>query len=173
MFFSTKRIGPISTGHRQWRDDGHCAWLHGYARYIQFTFAGELDHRQWVVDFGDLKDVKARIEDTWDHKFLIASDDPHLEEIRALEQFNVIRVSVMDVEQGHGPGIEGSCKWVYDTINPMILEKTGGRACISKVEIWEHENNTAVYMPDPKPVDTTWISNPETKLACDNILAVR
>ena len=147
-FQCTKRLGPISTGHRQWRDNGHCAWLHGYGRYIQFTFAGEVDERQWVVDFGDLKDVKAVIEAAWDHKFLIASDDPHLEQILSLEANDIIRVSVMDVTKGHGPGIEGSAKWVYDAVQPMIHEKTNGRAHIAKVEIWEHENNTASYIPD-------------------------
>lgn len=147
-FTSTKKFGPISTGHRQWKDDGHCAWLHGYGRYVQLTFAGEPDDRTWVVDFGDLKDVKALIEDCWDHKFLISSNDPQLERIRALEEFNIIRVSVMDVTKGHSPSIEGSAKWVYDTVAPMIVEKTAGRAWLAKVEIWEHANNTATYTPD-------------------------
>ena len=48
-FKSTKKLGPISVGHRQWRDDGHCRFVHGYGRYVQFTFSGELDHRQWVM----------------------------------------------------------------------------------------------------------------------------
>ena len=41
MYRSTKKIGPISTGHRQWRDDGHCSYVHGYGRYVQFTFASD------------------------------------------------------------------------------------------------------------------------------------
>ena len=38
-FKSSKRIGPISTGHRQWKDKGHCSFVHGYGRYVEFTFA--------------------------------------------------------------------------------------------------------------------------------------
>ena len=41
MYRSTKKIGPISTGHRQWRDDGHCRYVHCYGRYVQFTFASD------------------------------------------------------------------------------------------------------------------------------------
>ena len=56
-YFSTKRFGPICTGHRQWRDDGHCKYIHGYGRHVQVTFEGELDHRQWVMDFGFLQSM--------------------------------------------------------------------------------------------------------------------
>lgn len=148
-FYSTKRIGPISTGHRQWKHNGHCAWIHGYGRIVQLTFGcHELDDKTWAVDFGGLKPVKQFIEDAWDHRLLLASNDPYLEQIKALEEFNIVNVNVMDVTKGHSPGIEGSCKFLYDNIQPMIDEMTGGRCWLEKVEIWEHENNTAQYVRD-------------------------
>ena len=62
-YTSSKRIGPISTGHRQWKDNGHCSFVHGYGRYVELTFAcEERDEKGWVMDFGDLKDVKQLIE---------------------------------------------------------------------------------------------------------------
>ena len=45
----------------------------------------------------------------------------------------------------YGPGIEDSCKYVYDNINPMIQEKTNGRVWIEKVRVYEHENNWSEY----------------------------
>ena len=39
MYYSYKRIGPISTGHRQYKADSHCRWIHGYGRYIELKFA--------------------------------------------------------------------------------------------------------------------------------------
>ena len=144
-FQSTKKLGPISVGHRQWRDDGHCAWVHGYGRYIQFTFEGELDHRQWVMDFGDLKDVKQWLEKQWDHRVMIASDDPQLDKLKEMHDLNIMNINVMDVEKGWGPGIEASCKFVYDHVMPLIHAKTGGRVRLVKVEIWEHERNSAIY----------------------------
>mgnify|MGYP003112429261 FL=1 len=144
-FQSTKKLGPISVGHRQWRDEGHCAYVHGYGRYIQFTFEGELDHRQWVMDFGDLKDVKKWLEDQWDHRVLIASDDPHLEKLQEMHDLGILNINVMDVSKGWGPGIEASCKFVYDQVMPLISSKTDNRVKLVRVEIWEHERNSAVY----------------------------
>ncbi len=123
-FKSTKKLGPISVGHRQWRDDGHCRFVHGYGRYVQFTFSGELDHRQWVMDFGDLKDIKKWIEQQWDHRLLLASDDPHLEDFKKMHDLGTMNINVMDVAKGWGPGIEASCKFVYDNVQPIIAEKT-------------------------------------------------
>tara|TARA_A100001011_G_scaffold248168_1_gene256434 strand:- start:7692 stop:8141 length:450 start_codon:yes stop_codon:yes gene_type:complete len=144
-FQSTKKLGPISVGHRQWRDGGHCAYVHGYGRYIQFTFEGNLDERQWVMDFGDLKDIKAWIEKEWDHRVLIASDDPQLEKLKEMHELGIMDINVLDVTKGWGPGIEASCKHIYDNVANLIHVKTDGRVKIVKVEIWEHERNSAVY----------------------------
>jgi 6-pyruvoyltetrahydropterin/6-carboxytetrahydropterin synthase len=119
--------------------------VHGYGRYIQFTFEGKLDERQWVMDFGDLKDVKAWIEKEWDHRVLIASDDPHLEKLKQMHDLGIMNINVLDVTKGWGPGIEASCKHIYDNVANLIHVKTDGRVKIVKVEIWEHERNSAVY----------------------------
>lgn len=150
QFKSTKKLGPISVGHRQWRDDGHCQLIHGYGRYVEFTFAAtKLDHRQWVMDFGGLKKVKQFLEDSWDHRLLVASDDPAMDDIMNLHHKGIVSVNVMDVDQGHGPGIEGSCKYIHDNINPMIEQMTDGRVWVERVQIWEHERNTAIYNYTP------------------------
>ena len=142
---STKKLGPISVGHRQWKDQGHCAWVHGYGRYIQFTFEGELDHRQWVMDFGDLRDVKQWLEDQWDHRLLLASDDPHISDFQKMHELGTMNINIMDVTKGWGPGIEASCKFVFDHVSPLIDKKTEGSVKLVQVEIWEHERNSAVY----------------------------
>ena len=143
-FKSSKRIGPISTGHRQWKHDGHCSYTHGYGRYVEFTFACKrTDHRGWVMDFGDLKDVKKWLEDEWDHRLLLAYDDPLLEDFQQLHEKSGVNLNVMTKD--YGPGIEDSCKYVYDKVNLMIKEKTQGRAWVENVRIYEHENNWADY----------------------------
>lgn len=154
MFKSTKRIGPISTNHRNWhaatninRDSRHCSLIHGYSRIVEFVFIGTPDICQWVVDFGNLRDVKRWLEDKWDHRTLVASDDPLLEEIKRIDHVGLIDLTVVDVSNGlsWGPGMEGSCKWVFDEVSKIIMEKTNGQAAIESVRIWEHENNSAIY----------------------------
>ena len=144
-FKSTKRFGPITTGHRQWKDEGHCSYVHGYGRYIRLTFeASELDESGWVMDFGDLKDVKKWIESEWDHRVLIAADDPLLSDLQELESKGGIYLNILD--DGYYPGIEESCRYLYDKLNPMVKEKTNNRVEITRVEAWEHENNHAEYV---------------------------
>ena len=144
-FKSSKRFGPITTGHRQWRDKGHCSYVHGYGRYVRLTFeASELDERGWVMDFGDLKDVKRWIEGEWDHKVLIALDDPLLLQLKELESHGGILLNVLP--EGYYPGIEESCRYLYDMLNPKIKTKTNNRVEITRVEIWETEKNQAEYV---------------------------
>jgi len=144
-FKSTKRFGPISTGHRQWKHKGHCSYVHGYGRYVRLTFeASKLDERGWVMDFGDLKDIKRWIEGEWDHKVLIASDDPLLQQLKELESHGGILLNVLP--DGYYPGIEESCRYLYDMLSPMIQKKTNNRVEITRVEIWEHENNSGEYV---------------------------
>ena len=62
----------------------------------------------------------------------------------SLEQKGGCNLNVMPSE--YGPGIEDSCKYVYDNINPMIQKKTNGRVWIENVRVYEHENNWAEYV---------------------------
>ncbi|WPK38732.1 QueD-like 6-pyruvoyl-tetrahydropterin synthase [Pseudomonas phage Cassandra] len=145
-YFSTKRFGPISTGHRQWKDTGHCSRIHGYGRTVKIVFsATTLDDKLWVVDFGGLKDFRKWLEEQWDHNVLVASDDPKLNILKQMEQEGLVKLNIMDVKKGHGPGIEGSCKHLFDYLNPIIEKHSGGRCWVHSIEIWEHENNSAIY----------------------------
>jgi 6-pyruvoyltetrahydropterin/6-carboxytetrahydropterin synthase len=144
MFTSTKRFGPISTGHRQWKHDGHCSYVHGYGRIVEITFQSkELDCRGWVMDFGNLKEVKNWFDEEWDHRVLLAYNDPLLNEFKYLADLGGIDINILPKK--YGPGIEQSCKYVFDETTPIIKRLTSNRVWISKVKIFEHENNWAEY----------------------------
>ena len=69
-----------ATGHscafRQHRADTHCNLIHGYALQFELQFgSSNLDFRNWVVDFGGLKDLKAWLKYMFDHTYLVADDD--------------------------------------------------------------------------------------------------
>ena len=83
---STKIFDGFSCCFRQWKaKDTHCRFLHGYGVSFRVTFEGELDHRNWVWDFGGMKRAKTLIDDmqpkAWmdwmfDHTVIVAKDDP-------------------------------------------------------------------------------------------------
>ena len=79
----------------------------------------------WVYDFGNLKWFKKWLEQQWDHKVLVAHDDPALLRLRELEKEDIVKLNVMP--EGYGPGIEDSCRYVFDYANPQIISQTNGR----------------------------------------------
>ena len=69
------------------------SYLHGYAVSFRVWFEGDLDHRNWVFDFGGMKRAKTEINHmqpkeffNWllDHTTIIAQDDPYLVTFRQM-----------------------------------------------------------------------------------------
>lgn len=150
MFTSTKRFGPISTGHRQWRDDGHCSRIHGYGRIVEIEFGcHELDDRGWVQDFGGLKTVNEWLHLMWDHRVLVAEDDPHLGELRKMDSLGLIKINVLKAP--YGPSIEQGARHVFDHVNEWVEAESQGRVWVQSVRVWEHENNAAKYTRPSAP----------------------
>jgi 6-pyruvoyltetrahydropterin/6-carboxytetrahydropterin synthase len=137
MSFSvTKRLGGYPCCHRQWRDDGHCSYLHGYDRWVELTWDGERDHRGWVVDFGMLGEVKDWLESMFDHTVLVALDDPYLAEFEKLNALGVISMTVTD------PTMEGMASTVAAFVHRWT-EKNVPTATLVEVVCWENEKNAA------------------------------
>lgn len=140
-FKSTKIIELGSCAFRQPRADSHCKFLHGYRLVAKFWFScKELDDNHWVVDFGGLKGLKSLLEKQFDHTTCIAYDDPALEEFKALHEMGICDLRVMP----RGTGIERIAEWCTHEANKFILDFTNGRCQVDKVEVWEHEKNSAI-----------------------------
>ena len=79
-YTSSKTYRNYPCAHRQWKHEGHCAYIHGYSREFTFHFEAETrDKHGWVVGFGDLKPLKEWLDHMFDHTLLIANDDPEIE----------------------------------------------------------------------------------------------
>ena len=140
-FQSTKVIDLGSCAFRQPRATSHCKFIHGYRLRAKFWFeAQKLDINNWVVDFGSLKPLKKRLEHQFDHTLCISKDDPELLSFQRLTDNGTADVRIMD-----GVGIEMTSKWCYDAANEHLNDSTGGRCRCVKVEVWEHEGNSAIY----------------------------
>ena len=150
MFQSTKLFDGFSTVFRQWKAEGtHCRFLHGYGVSFRVWFEGELDERNWVWDFGGMKRAKGTIEGmnpkAWmdhmfDHTTIIAEDDPELELFKKMHSKGIIQLRIIPTT-----GAEQFSKYIYEKLNTFIQEETEGRVKIVKVEVYEHERNSASY----------------------------
>lgn len=140
-YSSTKIIELGSCAFRQWRADSHCKYIHGYRLIAKFWFAcNELDDKNWVVDFGGLKDLKKILEKQFDHTLCIAGDDPLLEGFKSLHAAHGCDLRIM---QG-GVGIEKTAEWCLNVSDTFIRDLTKNRCWVEKVEVWEHDKNSAI-----------------------------
>jgi 6-pyruvoyltetrahydropterin/6-carboxytetrahydropterin synthase len=149
-FKSTKLFDGFSTCFRQWKaEDTHCKFLHGYAVSFRVWFEGELDERNWVWDFGGMKRAKTQIagmspKDYFsyllDHTTIISEDDPYLEHFKQMDEDGIIQLRILPAT-----GCERFAEYLYKTINDFLREETEGRVKATKVEVYEHERNSASY----------------------------
>jgi 6-pyruvoyltetrahydropterin/6-carboxytetrahydropterin synthase len=149
-YTSTKLFDGYSTVFRQWKaEDTHCRFLHGYAISFRVWFEGDLDHRNWVWDFGGMKRSKTQINGmspkdyfTWllDHTTVIAMDDPYLESFKQLSSEGLIQLRIIPAT-----GCEKFAEHLYTKINTFLKEETERRVKAVLVEVYEHEKNSASY----------------------------
>lgn len=147
---STKTYGHdlgLSACFRQWRAESHCRMLHGYALAFTLVFeADELDANNWVMDFGSLKPIKEFLVKTFDHRMLVANDDPEGEVLSALEP-NWKSTGVANVLFVPATGCEAFSRYVGEHVIAW-LEGTpqAGRVRLVSVECREHGANSAIWI---------------------------
>ena len=139
-FTSNKVIELGSAAFRQWKSThSHCQFIHGYRLTADITFeADELDERNWVADFGGLKELKKDLEGTFDHKLVVAIDDPQLELLKSLDEAGVAEVVILPAV-----GCERFAEYVLKKADDFINKATEGRVRVKSVQINEHEKNFA------------------------------
>ena len=144
-FLSTKTFPPMSAAFRQYGAESHCRFIHGYGLEVKLTFSANiLDQRNWVVDFGGLKAVKAWLEDNYDHKLLVAADDPDMEYFESLDELGLAQVRVLPAV-----GCEAFARHIGLNVVSW-LEDTGlsPRVTLIACEVREHGANSAIFNPE-------------------------
>lgn len=139
-----KTYNNYPCSHRQWRDKGHCAYIHGYSRSFTFTFTAQtLDDCGWVLGFQHLKPLKAHLDEMFDHTMLIAKDDPMMQHFIELQELGIVNLRTLD-----SVGMEGSAKYLYEHCNQWLstVQDFDDRLvrCVA-VEARENDKNAAVY----------------------------
>jgi 6-pyruvoyltetrahydropterin/6-carboxytetrahydropterin synthase len=124
-------------------------YVHGYAVSFRVWFEGELDERNWVWDFGGMKRAETTIADmqpkdyfAWllDHTMIVAEDDPYLDLFMKMDENGIIQLRILPAV-----GCEKFAEHLYKVINAFLRKETNGRVRATKVEVYEHERNSASY----------------------------
>jgi len=149
-YYSTKTYGNdrgLSCCFRQWRSThSHCSLLHGYSIGIKLIFECDtLDERNWVMDFGGLKEFKDWAEHMFDHTWLVANDDPHKDFFLTFPQ-EAASIRLVDAV-----GCERFAEMAYRKMSSIIDKQIADGSALNRtvrvksVEVFEHEANSAIY----------------------------
>ena len=113
------RYHDISVGHRVTNHESKCQHLHGHNYRIHFHCeAPALDALGRVIDFSVIKSTLCMwLEDTWDHHFLIYTQDPLRDALLALDPTVVV--------VPFNPTAENIAIHLVDVIAPQLLKDTG------------------------------------------------
>lgn len=150
-YTSTKEyVDAFPVAYRQWRADDKpgnipgCNKIHGYAFSMKFYFGtNDLDIRNWVVDYGGLSDLKAVLQDEFDHTLLCSEDDPHIDWYREAHKRGIAKVVVLP-----RLGCEGLADQLYKYVNGVYIPDFLGkgeseRLWCYRVEVRETQSNMA------------------------------
>jgi 6-pyruvoyltetrahydropterin/6-carboxytetrahydropterin synthase len=131
MYSVIKRI-DFCYGHRLLDYDGVCKHPHGHNAIAEIEVrTGELDNRNMVTDFSDIKRVvKGWIDREIDHKMLLRHDDPLVKPLQQLGE----PVFVLD----SNPTVERIARLIYDHARALGLP-------VVRVSVWETPTSVASY----------------------------
>ena len=143
-YYSTKTYGHnigLSACFRQPNAHSHCKFLHGYSLQFKFVFSCDsLDERNWVVDFGGLKPLKAWLENTFDHKVVLDKEDPQMDAFVELQSKGLAELTLLN-----GVGVEKFAEHAFNFANNLVKEMTNNRCYVVSCECAEHGANSAIY----------------------------
>lgn len=134
----------LSASYRNWRAvHSHCSFLHGYALQVELVFeAGTLDNRAWVVDFGSLKPVREWLLNMFDHKTLVAKDDPLLGLYKEGATAGIFDLTIVDAIS-----CEAFSYMIYERVHQWLSESGNAERCLLRsVKVSEHSGNSATYI---------------------------
>lgn len=164
-FQSTKIIELGSCAFRQPNATSHCRWLHGYRLQSKIWFGCDtLDENNWVVDFGSLKGLKKKFEYQFDHTTCIADGDPAVYLLSKMQDQDMCNLRIMK----DGVGIERFAEWCFDVANNYVASMTNDRCWVEKVEVWEHEKNSATFSKEHTTHSVVTTSELEKELRLDH-----
>ena len=125
------RYHDFCAGHRVVGHESKCANLHGHNYRIHFhceAIDSELDEVGRVIDFSVIKSTVCEwLENNWDHRMLIWSDDPLKERLRLLDK------TVVSVR--FNPTAENMAEHLLTAVCPRLLQPLGIQ--VTKIQIDE------------------------------------
>ena len=144
--FSITKTFEFEASHKLNLDyESPCKKIHGHSYKVEITVESEgLDSNGMVIDFSELKDVKEKIMELWDHALIMSQFDPNIGTFRDLAATRGI-IKLAELPQDNVTA-EHMAKFIHNETYHCLREKGFNvRNMNIQVSIWETSNNKATY----------------------------
>lgn len=140
----TKRYTDLPFAHRQPNHEGHCRFIHGHNWTFEFEFDCAVpDDCGFVMDFGDLKQVKEWLGRTFDHTLVINHNDPLNGGMLLHDLLHFVGNGVTNLKTVPDCSCEGIAAFAFEKVNSMVDEQTDGRVMVIRCTVYEDSKNSA------------------------------
>lgn len=129
----TRRL-TFAAGHRVYKHESKCAWLHGHNYVVEIDASAEqLDAVGRVIDFSVLKEkVGGWLDLNWDHAFIVSQEDGearmHVGAVQGQKLYTM----------PSNPTAENMAQFLLMVVCPSVLKDTG--VAVTRVVVHETEN---------------------------------
>ena len=160
----------IDAAHRVPDHQGKCRNLHGHRYVVEAVCAGTLHdagpESGMVIDFAFLKEeMTATIDAACDHAIILWEKDPLLDTLLGKEASKTAGQAAAGgtrLASPYGPiqvvpatpTAENLARYWFEALRPRIALRSGDRAELIEIKVWETPNSWASYAPgrlDPPP----------------------
>ena len=83
---------------------------------------------------------KAYFDYLLDHTTIVSEDDPYMDTFKQMDKDGIIQLRILPAV-----GCERFAEYLHTVINDFLQEETQGRVRATKVEVFEHSKNSAIY----------------------------
>jgi len=135
----------FSCCYRYWQAaDARRRFLHGYGLSFTIAFAAQsLDKSGQIIESAALKPVQAWLQKSFDHKILLAADDPARPVFQNMAQAGLCDVRIMPYI-----GCEAFAYFVWQNADAIARQISRGRVRAESAAVCEQGGDTAILKAD-------------------------
>lgn len=142
-FTCTKVFAAFPFAHRAPNHAGHCSLIHGHNWDFEFTFAAKFrDANGFVLDFGSLANLKAWLNNHFDHTLVLNEGDPLLQSLQKLGDVFALPAKIVKVPDCSSEGLAG---WLHEGVGAWVARQTENRVRVIRTKVTESPVNSATY----------------------------
>lgn len=121
-----------------------CTKIHGHSYKVEITIETQkLNDEGMVIDFTELKNVKEKIMNDWDHALIVSQHDPSIELFHKMKsEWQIAKIAELEFKNITA---ENMAVYIATLTRQFVRGKINTDIEMIEVSIWETSNNKATF----------------------------